>query len=235
MRSYKDSFELSNQRLGCMIEDLYSAPYLVIHRADLHHILLQEARRLGVKINLNRHFTKINFSEPSVELSNGEKSIADIVLGADGERSACRDALLGYSTPPHDSGDHVFRITIKASDILQHKDLVDLIQPPCINLWVGPGAHAMTYALKRDGLLNIVLTCAHDISTTVQHGPQKADIAEARKAFSQWDAKFQSLLSIAQSCSKWTLLQAPIATHWTHPDGKFALLGDSAHAMLPFL
>ena len=71
------------------------------------------------------------------------------------------------------------------------RDLVDLIQPPCINLWVGPSAHAMTYALKSDGLLNTALTCAHDVSTAVQHGPQRADIAEAREAFSQWDGKLQ--------------------------------------------
>ena len=235
MRSYKDSFELSSQQLGYSMEELYSAPYLVIHRADLHNILLQEAQRLGVHIKLNCQFTKINFSEPSLELSSGEHYFVDIILGADGERSACRDALLGYSPPLQDSGDHVFRITVKASEVAQHKDLVNLVQPPCINLWVGPGAHAMTYALKRDDLLNIVLTCSHDVSTTIQHGPQRAEIAEAREAFSRWDAKFQALLGIAQGCSKWTLFQAPDAAYWTHPDGKFALLGDSAHAMLPFL
>ena len=201
MRSNKGSFELSSQQLGCSMEERCSAPYLVIHRAYLHNFLQQEARRLGVHIKLNCQFTKINFSEPSVDSSSGEIHFADTILGADGERSACRGALLGYSPPLQDSGDHVFRITVKTSDVAQHRDLIHLVQPPCINLWVGPGAHAITYLLKRDDLLNIVLTCSHDISTTVQHDPQRAEIAEAREAFSRWDAKFQALLGIAHGCS----------------------------------
>ena len=235
MRSYKDSFQLFSQPLVHQMEELYSARYIVIHRADLHSVLVQEAGRLGVAIHLDSHFTRISFSDPSVELSDGKTYDADIILGADGERSACRDALLGYNIPSQDSGDHVFRITVKASDVAQHKDLMDLVQPPCFNLWVGPGVNAITYVLKRDGLLNVVLTCAHDISKTVPHGPRRAEINEAREAFSRWDDKFQTLLSLAQRCTKWTLLQTPEAPYWTHPDGKFALFGDSAHARLPYL
>lgn len=235
MRSYKDSSELSVQYLGCQMEELYSAPYIVIHRADLHNILLQEAERLGVHISLDCQIAKINFTEPSVELSCGELISSDVILGADGERSMCRDALLNHVSSFQDSGDHVFRITVDANEVAKHRDLADLIQPPSINFWVGPGAHAISYALKRDGLLNIVLTCEHDASTTAQHGPLQADMAEVRQAFSQWDAKFQAVLDIAQGCSKWNLFEAPEATYWTHPDGKFTLLGDSAHAMLPFV
>ena len=235
MRSYKDSIELSKQQLGDEVENLYQAPYMVIHRADLHSSLLKEAKRLGVAIRLDSHITKFDFLEPSVELSNGERHVGDIILGADGERSTCRDALLGFGLPARDSGDHVFRITVKTSDILQHEELVSLVQPPCINLWVGPGAHAMTYALKRDGLLNIVLTCAHDAAQSVEPGPHFVEISEARRAFSRWDEKFQTLLGLAHGCSRWTLFETPESGHWIHPDGKFALLGDSAHAMLPFL
>ena len=275
MRSYKDSLQLFSQPLGRQMEELYSAPYLIIHRAHLHGVLVQEADRLGVAIHLDSHFTRINFSDPSVELSNGKTYDAEIVLGADGERSACRDALLGYDISSRDdgersacrdallgydissrddgersacrdallgydissrdSGDHVFRITVKASNGTEHKDMMDLVQPPYVNHWVGPGANAITYALKRNCLLNVVLTCACDVSKTIQHGLRKAEIHEASEVFGRWDDRFQTLLSLAQRCTKWTLLQTPEAPYWTHPDGKCALLGDSAHAMLPYL
>lgn len=235
MRSYKDSLQLFSQPLGRQMEELHSAPYLSIHRADLHGVLVQEADRLGVAIHLDSHFTRIKFSDPSVELSNGKTYDTEIVLGADGETSVCRDALLGYDISSRDSGDHVFRITVKASNGTEHKDMMDLVQPPYVNHWVGPGANATTYPLKRNCLLNVVLTCACDISKTIQHGLRKAEIHEAREVFGRWDDRFQTLLSLAQGCTKWTLLQTPEAPYWTHPDGKCALLGDSAHAMLPYL
>lgn len=109
MRSY-DSTELFSTELGPPIEGVYHAPYMVIHRADLHGSLLKEARRLEVRIKLNSHITTLNLSEPSVDLSTCEKYTADIILGADGEKSACRDALLCCYLPSQDSGDNVFHL-----------------------------------------------------------------------------------------------------------------------------
>ena len=235
MRSYKDSVVLSRQQLGHEIESLYSASYMVIHRADLHGTLQEEAKRLGVSIKLNCHIIKLDFLEPSIELSNGEKYVSDVILGADGERSACRDTLLGLRPSARDSRDHVFRITVNISEILQHESLVSLVQPPCLNLWIGPGAHAMGYALKRDEVFNIVMTCAHDPAKSVDHGPQRVDLNEAINACSHWDEKFKTIIGLAQGCSRWTLFEPPKSGPWVHRNGKFALLGDSAHAMLPFL
>ena len=185
MRSYKDHAELTNQRLGDLIEEMCSISYLIVHTADLHSLLLQEAKRLDVIINFDVHFTSINFSEPSVATSDGNRYAADIIIGADGERSTCRDALNGYSLPPWDSGDHVFRVMVKTSDIVHHKDLVDLVQPPCINFWVGPDSFCMAYSLKKDNVLSLTLTCAHNPSTKVEHVPQKVEVADVRHDFSQ--------------------------------------------------
>ena len=77
----KTIFSYSTNRLVAM-EELYSAPYIVIHRADLHSVLVQEAGRLGAAIHLDSHFTRISFSDPSFELSNGKIYDADIILGA---------------------------------------------------------------------------------------------------------------------------------------------------------
>ncbi len=73
MRSYKDHAELSNRRLGSLMEEMYSTPYLIIHRADLHSVLLQEAKRLDVIINLDVHVASIDFLEPSVATSDGKR------------------------------------------------------------------------------------------------------------------------------------------------------------------
>jgi 2-polyprenyl-6-methoxyphenol hydroxylase-like FAD-dependent oxidoreductase len=58
-----------------------------------------------------------------------------------------------------------------------------------------------------------------------------------RATFATWDPKFRKLLSLVDTCLKWKLSNSDpsaLAT-WVHPHGTFCLLGDAAHATLPYL
>ena len=217
------------------IEKRYGAPYLVIHRADLLSVLVSEAQDRGVEIRLGSNVVSIDFSMASITLSSGETFEGDVILGADGERSTCREALLGHQDLPYSTGDTVFRIAAKARDISRHHSLSQLTQRSSVNLWIGPDAHAVSYILKKD-VFNIVLVCPEKGDNKVPYGPQKADIVELRKAFSEWDPIFEALLDVPESdCTKWTLLEIHEVANWRDSSGKFALIGDAAHAVLPYL
>jgi len=59
----------------------------VIHRADYHEVLLNEAQRLGAVIKLGATVTDIDFEKVTVTLGKDEiatKIKADVVIGADG-------------------------------------------------------------------------------------------------------------------------------------------------------
>ncbi len=57
----------------------------VIHRADYHTVLLDEAVRLGAQIQLNAKVVDIKSSQrPEVVLESGDVISADVVVGADG-------------------------------------------------------------------------------------------------------------------------------------------------------
>jgi salicylate hydroxylase len=57
----------------------------VIHRADYHGVLLDEATRLGAKVKLNAEVVDITAAEsPCVTLHSGEVVSADVIVGADG-------------------------------------------------------------------------------------------------------------------------------------------------------
>ena len=68
----------------------------MIHRADYHRVLLDEAVRLGAEIRLNSKLVAIESSEtPRVVLETGEVVHADVIVGADG--MLLRDSLIRNS------------------------------------------------------------------------------------------------------------------------------------------
>lgn len=234
IHSYKDGHVLSKQILDPAMQKAYDAPYLVIHRAEYLKALVKEAKELGVTIQLGSVVASIDFTRPSILLDDGKTLEADLVIGADGERSFCRDALLGRPDPPHPSGDIVYRTVIPVEKLQEDPELIGLRDPPAVHFWLGPDAHALAYMLG-DGLLNLVLIRPDFVGAQATFGPQPADMDQIRDSVKQWDYKFKKLLDVAQQASKWILVECNDLPFWTHPAGKFTLLGDSAHAMLPYL
>lgn len=235
LRSYK-GHTLSKQDSGAIIEANYNAPYLVIHRADLLNILVAKAQELGVEIRLASVVRSIDFEKASIKLINGEVFTGDVVLGADGERSICRDAILEHPDIPFTTGDVVFRLAIPGKELPQTPEILALTKPPSVNLWLGPKSHAVSYLLKRDDIFNIVLVCRDNPDAQVMYGPQPVDRNELLSKFAEWEPLFADLLKVEKATlMKWSLLQINEVKNWRHPSGKFALIGDAAHAMLPYL
>ena len=56
----------------------------VIHRADYHEIMLEEAKRLGVEIRLDCNVESLDFDRTEVVVTGGERLKADVIIGADG-------------------------------------------------------------------------------------------------------------------------------------------------------
>lgn len=167
-----------------------------------------------------------------MHLTSGETVTASVIIGADGERSVCREALLQRPDPPQPSGRLVYRILIDAAEMRQYPELSNLISPPSVDVWAGPKAHIVCYLLEEH--YNIVMFSPGESDTTI-YGPQPADLDHLRQLFRGWDPHLQKLLGIAESSLRWSLLETRELQSWVHPDGKFALLGDAAHACLPFM
>lgn len=212
---------------------LFSVPALVIHRADFCRVLSTAALARGVQIRLSSNVTSISFSEPSATLETGEIVKADLLVGADGERSICRDALLGRADPPLPNGRLVYRILIPAADMARVPLLAPLVQPAGVHLWMGPESHAVGYLLR--GVFNLVMFCPGTEEGEELQGPQRAKLEDVRALFRGWEERVQGLLGLADVCLRWSLLETKPLDEWVHPNGRFALLGDSAHACLPFM
>ncbi|KAL9082952.1 MAG: hypothetical protein Q9165_008715 [Trypethelium subeluteriae] len=211
------------------------APYIVIHRADLLRALLSGTEKYGIEIKLGSEVKEIDFNKPSLCLSSGDVYGADLILGADGERSHCRGSLLGRKDPPYSPGDVVYRISVPTKDITEDHLAWDLKRRSSVNFWMGPGGHVVSYLIQHD-ILNVVLVYAEGGGGKVMYGPQRADREEFRSKISDWDPVLHELINVEGSaCTKWTLFQIHEPIQWCHESGRFVLIGDAAHAILPCL
>lgn len=155
------------------------APYLVIHRADLLRALLSGTRKHDVQIKLGSDVKEIDVNNPSLRLASGEVYEADMILGADGERSRFRGSLLGHADPPYSPGDVVYRISVPTKDITEDNLAWDLKRRSSVNFWMGSGGHVVSYLIQHD-MLNIVLVYAEGANGKAIYGPQRADLEDFR-------------------------------------------------------
>lgn len=233
IRSYRDGAILNKLNMVPYAEERYGVPYLHIHRADYHKILVNEAERLGVKMQLGSVVTGIDFDKGLIRIRDKPDFEADLIIGADGLKSVCREWLIGQPDPPRPTGDLAYRILIKAEVMKRHPDLRDLAEKPAINYWMGPHGHIVCYLLQGGGLYNVVLICPDNMPKKLNTA--KADLQEMRDFFENWEPRLKTLLGLVQDTSKWRLMNSEEMDSWSHPSGKFVLLGDACHATLPYL
>lgn len=233
IRSYRDGSLLSLQKLRPLMEDVYGAPYLHIHRATLHSALCDEATRLGVKFQLGSTVTGIDFEKTAVKVKDQADVVADFIFGADGLRSACRESLLGRSDPSHNTGDMAYRVVIPTSEMKKHKELVNFATIPSFNHWAGPGGHAVGYLIAGGSLFNMVIIVPDELPDNVYSA--KANVNEMQDKFKGWYPEFRHMLRMVTDVNVWKLQNSIEMETWRHPNGNFALLGDACHATLPYL
>lgn len=208
-----------------------TAPYWVIHRADLQGALAAQANasplielRLGCELE---NFTT-NADGVAVNLRQGTMSQRETVaalIGADGLWSAVRRQL-DPATQPHFTGLIAWRGTIETRLSLGQAET------PRVQLWMGSNAHLVTYPMANGQQTNVVAISSgqwHDQGWSIP-----ATAAEASAAFtaSRWSEPARAIIASVTNWRKWALFTLPASTRWI--DGRVALLGDAAHAMLPF-
>ena len=242
--------------LDQFIQERYKVPFLVIHRSDLRRILYEEAIiqgadiKLGTKADIrNANFEKgiihANMTDtagiPACTLGESERKFdiaADLVVAADGQQSEGRELLAGKANEPVPTGKMVNRV-LMGIERMREIGLEDLIDPPCIHVWLGPNSLAVGYLLK--DVFNFVLTCSSENEESVFLGFKEVKKEELCAVFQQWDPRIRSLVEHGHGYRKWLLLDNSRSrpNSWVHAkEGEkllLALTGDAAHAIGPYM
>lgn len=231
VRDGVDGRELAALPLGDAAAARYGAPYLTIHRADLHHALLGAAEAAGARLHIQRRIDDVVAAEAGVRvrLQDGLESEGDALLGADGLWSTMRAQVSG-DQPPLRSGHLAYRSLVRQADLPAAARSHD------VTVWLAPRMHLATYPVRGGDWLNAVCVVEGIVGGDPREWDHAGALADLEAALGPVCAEARERVRSVAEWRLWMLHdRPPVSSPDALARGRVALLGDAAHPMRPYL
>jgi salicylate hydroxylase len=207
---------LVERERGDGVEAQYGAPYVHLHRADLHALLADALEAI-----------ESDADGVTMTFAGGKRASAPLAIGADGVKSATRDALF-ETAPPQFTGQVAWRgVLPRAALPRQVQDL-----PP--GIWIGEKRLFMRYPMRGWDLVNYAAFV--NLEGWSEEGwAIPSTIAELRSHYADAEPMLLAMIDATppDQLFKWALHAREPLDSWIA--GSVTLLGDAAHGMLPFM
>ena len=219
--------EIVHIDLGEKFRARFGNPYAVVHRGDLHGVLLRACRespKIDLRVNSELLSYEQDGSSVTARLGAGESVKGCALIGADGLWSNVRKQAVGDG-PPRVSGHTTYRSVIPTDRMPED------LRWNAATLWAGPKCHLVHYPLSGWKVFNLVITCHNDAPEPVAGKPVPHE--EVMPGFAHVHARARQIIDHGTDWRLWVLCDREPTERWV--DGRVALLGDAAHPMLQYM
>jgi 2-polyprenyl-6-methoxyphenol hydroxylase-like FAD-dependent oxidoreductase len=202
------------------LKERYGSPMLIVHRADLQAGLSAAFGPAGIRFKSE----VVSFADEEdrvhLTLRSGDNAEGDLLVGADGLRSAVRRQLLDDG-PPIYQGSTIWRGLVASGGMN--------LAPGQGLSWVGRGAEFLAFHLAGDRIYWSGVGKASE-GEHIRPNGHKGDLLDR---FGDWEKLVPELITATEERDilRNDMYDRPPARRWT--DGKVALIGDAAHPMTP--
>jgi 2-polyprenyl-6-methoxyphenol hydroxylase-like FAD-dependent oxidoreductase len=192
-------------------------------RSDLHEILTSAAERAGGRVQFGLSWSSFIEHEDSVEVTftDGTSATYDLVIAADGIRSATRERMFGTEFDPIDTGYACWRMAVPRPPGLTHSEY-----------WNGTRAKATVIVLNEDSMYLLVV---ENVAAKTVPGRQgmAEQLRERLAGFGGVIAHIRDSIDDASEIHWAPLQEVVLPAPWFQ--GRIVLIGDAAHAITPHL
>lgn len=247
------AFRISDQPDGCHFYDLITQGSLMtFHRADFQGLLIQHLPQ-SLRIQYSKRlqsYDRLPSGQLELHFQDGSQTTCDVLVGADGIKSAVRSLLLHEQAEVAVAGGHQEEANVLLDSIAptwtgtvayrflvppeKLKEISTVEVPNCATHYLGKNRHMIAYPISNGKLFNVtIFVTDYKLANTSYNDPWVAEVKkdELLTLFSDWEPEAQAWLRCVERTTKW-------AIHTIKPLPFFAsdgivLLGDAAHAMAP--
>jgi salicylate hydroxylase len=229
---------LGSFALGDSAVQRYGAPYLCQHRADLHAAMTEvavgaEGSGDPVEIVLGASVEGAidHGGEVEVEAGGDGPRRFDALIAADGIASRVRDHTFGADGEDTPTDQLTQRMIVDLARVADDAAVAQLVATPALNIWLGPGRHAVLHPVRGTAGVYLGVTTQTDSPAEALAAAQTSQ-EQLIETLRDWDPRLTTLARAADGMTSWPLFDRDVVPTWVR--GRVALMGDACHAMLPF-
>lgn len=219
---------LSEIPLGDFALKEYGAPYITIHRGDMHAVQIEALDPSTVHFGYKLTTLEERDDHVLLTFENGKQVEAGLVVGADGINSKIREVLLGVEKP-------------RFSGWVGHRALVNMDKlratgleyERCVKWWWEQSRHIMAYATKNDASEYYYVTGVPVDSWEHEASFVDSSREEMEAIFGSSHKMVQGLIDATEEVTKWPFWNRDPMGLWSR--GRLVMIGDACHPMRPHM